>query len=68
MDKQNKGQSEQNLITEIKKEVQQKIKQMGYQEYRLSQQEQLKQFVQQSGWESVDGDSLMEEAEDKGEK
>ena len=53
-------------IIEIKKEIEQKINEMGYQEYRLSQQEKLRQFIEQSGWDTVDGDKLLEEAEEGG--
>ena len=53
-------------IIEIKKEIEQKINEMGYQEYRLSQQEKLRQFIEQAGWDTVDGDKLLGEAEEGG--
>ena len=65
MDK-NKNKTEQ-AITEIKKEICKKINETGYQEYRLAQQETLKQFVEQFGWVTINGDKLLENAEGKGE-
>lgn len=64
----NNKQAEQDLIIEIKKEIQAKINEVGYQEYRLSKQEELRQFVEELGWDAIDGDKLLEEAGDKDEK
>ena len=65
---QNKNQLEQNPIDEIKKQISKKINEIGYQEYRLNQQEKLKQFVEQFGWETVDGDKMLDKAEEKDEQ
>ncbi len=51
------------IIVEIKSEIQSKINEMGYQKYRLSQQEKLRQFIEQSGWKTVNGDKLLEKME-----
>lgn len=63
MDQQDNNQFCDNIITEIKSEIQSKINEMGYLEYRLSQSEKLRQFIEQAGWKTINGDKLLDKME-----
>lgn len=52
------------VIIEIKRGIQSKIDEIGYQKYRLSQQEKLRQFIGQAGWKTINGDKILEEMEE----
>ena len=67
MAKHDNNQFSNDAIIEIKREIQSKIDKMGYQEYRLSQQEKLRKFIEQSGWKTVDGDKLLKKMEESNE-